>query len=1085
MLKKISVLILFTIASVLCTPLLAEVVSTEHARQIANTFLTLDNEWHGENDATIRLVEYNNTPAYYVIEYSAGGWAIVSAQSTSNPIIGYNTKGEYAAPEPMKQLLDINAQAIVARAQEKTTVEHKEWKRIRERKAPQEDINTTPDVAPLIKINLDQSAPFNSYCPEIDGEKCLVGCVAVAMTQALMVQRYPHAPQGKHSYSYGESTGDGAGHSINYDKERPYDWDAMYNGNNDEIARLAFHCGVSVDMMYSLTASGTVTELVATALPRNFGYDANVIRYVKKTSDIDKWLKTILGELSEGRAVVYRGQSGSGGHCWNVDGWKQSTQMVHCNWGWGGIGNGYFNINNMTDSYQGIGFQAGHSAVVGIGAPTTTPYDVLLSNTQFLLGTEPGTVLADVKVLCGDKEAAYSYELYSRKDNDGNIVSPYKIENNQLITTETITNDNTFKYIYIKVTNTNNGKSYEKEFKIYITTQDAREIEGTYTATAKGGSEYRNNEEWQVNITVDENDPYKVWLQPLCYFKNLEAQHINPVYATYDATKRELTMPLGQKMFKRSGFNIVNAISYDGKNISTTGDVVLKVYVSDTKKEISIDPLYILGAADVNKNNEWQQSLNQYRLTQEKAPLLDVELSTTDFYSDVAVGAPLADVIVTTQNPKAVISYEVFGPKDKDLNYTQSPYDIVDGTLVSTEPITDSDMFKYVTIRVTDTHTGEWINKGFYINVISLTPGTIAGEYYAYANSSFKDFPNEEWKVSITVDENDNNKLWITPVCKIHNIAVEDIKPAYATFDGVNSTIEMPLGQTLYTDNDKYNLIAATSTNSAAAPNTTGIAQMSVYKNGDAIEIVFANDYTFGVGNAVDDSWWFQALHDIVYSNREIVVYKYIYYNIINETDKQVEVTYKGVSRDHYSGEYYSLMEIPTTIEYKENSYTVTGIGKDAFYNSGELYAIALPESITEIGEEAFAMCDRLSQLDILATTPPVIYANTFDGVNRTIPVNVPKGCGEAYRNAPYWSEFTNINEDSSVEDVLCNTTIKVGTYNGHITIVGAKDDAVVNIYSLCGMLLHHTTVEKANQIELSQGIYLVQVDGTTHKVVI
>ena len=146
----------------MCMPLSAEVISTECAQETANTFMTLDNEWHGENDATIRLVEHNDTPAYYVIEYSAGGWAIVSAQSTSNPIIGYNTKGEYAAPEPMKQLLDINAQAIVARAQEKTTVEHKEWKRIRERKAPQEDINTTPDVAPLIKINLDQSAPFNS-----------------------------------------------------------------------------------------------------------------------------------------------------------------------------------------------------------------------------------------------------------------------------------------------------------------------------------------------------------------------------------------------------------------------------------------------------------------------------------------------------------------------------------------------------------------------------------------------------------------------------------------------------------------------------------------------------------------------------------------------------------------------------------------------------------------------------------------------------------------------------------------------------------------------------------------------------------
>ena len=170
MLKKIYLLCSLIFASVLYQPLSAEVISAEVAKQTANNFLSLDNEWHGATDANIRLVEHKGTPAYYVVKYTAGGWAIVSAQSTSNPIIGYSTEGEYAAPEPMKQLLDINAQAIVARAQEKKTIEHKEWKRIRERKAPQEDINTTPDVAPLIKINLDQSAPFNSYCPEIDGK---------------------------------------------------------------------------------------------------------------------------------------------------------------------------------------------------------------------------------------------------------------------------------------------------------------------------------------------------------------------------------------------------------------------------------------------------------------------------------------------------------------------------------------------------------------------------------------------------------------------------------------------------------------------------------------------------------------------------------------------------------------------------------------------------------------------------------------------------------------------------------------------------------------------------------------------------
>ncbi|MBO7317977.1 MAG: leucine-rich repeat protein, partial [Bacteroidales bacterium] len=580
------------------------------------------------------------------------------------------------------------------------------------------------------------------------------------------------------------------------------------------------------------------------------------------------------------------------------------------------------------------------------------------------------------------------------------------------------------------------------------------------------------------------NDSNKVWLHPLCYFKNLKAEYINPIYAFYNAEKQELTMPLGQVLFKRSGFNIVNIVSYDGKNITNTGDVVLHVSINNNKKEISIDPSYTFGVGDANKNYEWQESFKGFCLTQENTAQHDIELSTTEFYFDTEVGTPLADVITINPQPDAVISYEVFGPKDKNFDYTTSPYQIVDGKLIATEPITATDKFKYILIRATDTHTGEWIDKDFYINIISLHPNLLAGQYYAYAKSSFRDFPDEEWQVSITVDENDNNKLWIQPVCMIHNFTAENILPVYATFDAKNSTISMPLGQTLYEDDGEYKLITASST-SASNINTTGVAIMRVHQNEDIIEITFDYNHTFGVGNAIDDSWWYQALHDIVYSNREIIAINDIYYNIIDTTLKSVEVTYRGVDFNDYADEYYDEIEIPATILHKDETYTVTGIRAQTFYNCGTLYTIALPNTITEIGDEAFALCNNLYQIDILATTPPVIYANTFDGVDRSIPVNVPNGCGEAYRNAPYWCEFTNINEDSSVEETLSNTKVKVGTTNGHVTITGAKDDAVVNIYSLCGMLLHHTTVAKANMIELAQGIYLVQIDGTTYKVVI
>lgn len=1079
MMKKLSILCSLIVASIFCMPLSAEVISTEYAQETANTFMTLDNEWHGVTDATIRLVEHNDTPAYYVIEYAAGGWAIVSAQTSSSPIIGYSTEGKFAAPGAMELLLDFNAKVITARALDNGNDEHKGWRRIKERKAVRE-MNMTPDVAPLIKINLDQSAPFNSYCPEIDGEKTLVGCVAVGMAQAIMVQRYPKAPNGEYTYHCNQV----GTLRIDYDNERPYDWDSMYNGNTDEIARLLYHCGVSVEMMYDIYGSGAVTEDVASALSRNFGYDADKVRFVTKTHDVEAWLETILGELVEGRAVVYRGQSGSAGHCWNVDGWKQATQMVHCNWGWDGFGNGYFDINNMTDSYQGMNFLYGHSAVIGVGAPLTAPYDILLSKNHFVAGTEPGYALADVSVLCGDNEAVYSYELYCEKNGDNYTSSPYQIVDGKLVSTQVIANESAFKHLYIRVTNTNNGKWYEKEFKIYITSQDASDIAGVYTASAMDGVDNYTYKEWAVNITVDENDKNKVWFQPLCHFLGLEDQHISPVYAVYDAHKSELSMPLGQKMFKRSGYNMVNALSYDGVSMVTSGELVMQISFSDKVKKITLDPSYILGVVDVNNNYKVNRYFEKVCFKQDNSTFSDIQLSTTQFYSDIQVGTPLADIIVTNKNPEAVINYQLFGPKDENFNYTTSPYKIIDGKLVSTEPIVDSNRFRYVLIKATDTVSGESIDKGFYITIISLRSYMLAGQYYAYAKSSFTDFPDEEWQITIAVDDADDNKLLIQPICRINNLAPEEINSVYGILDASSYTISMPLGQILYEEEDIYRLVTGAAVE-GIKPNTTGIVKMHIYKNEDNIEITFANNSTFGVGNDIDNGWWYQAINEIVFSNREIIAVDNIYYNITNDTNHTVEVTFRGVNCNQHADEYQGAIVIPSTIDFKDTSYKVTSIGSQAFYNCGELYAITIPGSVAHIGSEAFALCTGIGNIKVEATTPPTIEKNTFEQVDKSIPVEVPIGCVEAYKNAPYWCEFTNINESSGVNQIVTPTPVVVNATNGYVTIVGAKDEAEVNIYSLCGMLLHHTTVINAGKIVLPQGIYLVQIEGSTYKVVI
>ena len=472
--KRIATVLASLFVAVMCFMSQAEIVTPEVAKIAAENILSLDEEWRGEGETTITLVEQDGIAAYYVIEYSEGGWIVVSAQSSSDPLIAYNHTGEYVAPAPMQMVLKNHARYIVNEAQEQS-VEHEGW-RLAMRRMPAADVETTPDIAPLITVNLNQGDPFNRNCPTINGETALVGCVAVGMAQAMMVQRFPERPNGKYSYN----CPDVGVLSIDYDSEKPYDWDAMYaspeTGNYDEIARLVYHCGVSVDMVYGIDGSGTQTVNVASALPRNFGYDKNLVHYVDKPETDEAWLEILLDELMLGRAIVYRGQGDEGGHCWNLDGWKQSSQMVHVNWGWGGYGNGYFKINAMEDKYQNMSFPYLNGAVLGVGTPTTAPYGLSLSTTRFVEGTEAGVVLADIEVACEDPEAAFEFELFGPKNLAGKYsTSPYEVVDGKLVSTKTVANSNAFKFLLMKVTNANTGESFEKQFAIQIVADDAVE----------------------------------------------------------------------------------------------------------------------------------------------------------------------------------------------------------------------------------------------------------------------------------------------------------------------------------------------------------------------------------------------------------------------------------------------------------------------------------------------------------------------------------------------------------------------------------------------------------------------------------
>lgn len=71
-----------------------------------------------------------------------------------------------------------------------------------------------------------------------------------------------------------------------------------------------------------------------------------------------------------------------------------------------------------------------------------------------------------------------------------------------------------------------------------------------------------------------------------------------------------------------------------------------------------------------------------------------------------------------------------------------------------------------------------------------------------------------------------------------------------------------------------------------------------------------------------------------------------------------------------------------------------------------------LPETLTSIGVMAFMNCKNLAKVTVLATTPPTVQANTFNGINANAILYVPKGTKTAYEAQTNWKNaFKEIKE--------------------------------------------------------------------------
>ena len=83
-----------------------------------------------------------------------------------------------------------------------------------------------------------------------------------------------------------------------------------------------------------------------------------------------------------------------------------------------------------------------------------------------------------------------------------------------------------------------------------------------------------------------------------------------------------------------------------------------------------------------------------------------------------------------------------------------------------------------------------------------------------------------------------------------------------------------------------------------------------------------------------------------------------------------------------------------------------SGIGNNAFSNCSSLKNVIVAGSTQSIGDYAFANCYNLDSLVVKCQTPPSIYSNTFQSVDKNNPVYVPCGSVNSYKSASYWNNF-------------------------------------------------------------------------------
>ena len=298
-------ILLFSLVALIFMGYATNVVPVSEAMKVSRNFLS---ERMGSMEAqnlelTLTYTQYDEegNPVFYRFQVGEKGFIIVSATELASPVLAYSLESNYQTGTGADFYCEKFTDQISYLIQnpEASVAKKADWDRYKSFSLNTKAVKKAPYVEPLITTEWDQFPYYNQYCPSTPYAKytegyanndcrSMVGCVAVTMGNIMNYYRYPTQGYGRHMYIPREMSDDGELlytfplQDVNFGTST-YNYDAMPktidpNGKvyHGELAKLLYHCGVSVDMKYgSVSGSGgsrSQTEKALESMQNYFSY---------------------------------------------------------------------------------------------------------------------------------------------------------------------------------------------------------------------------------------------------------------------------------------------------------------------------------------------------------------------------------------------------------------------------------------------------------------------------------------------------------------------------------------------------------------------------------------------------------------------------------------------------------------------------------------------------------------------------------------------------------------------------------------------------------------------------------------------